>query len=61
MEPLGLVVPNIIIPLMSPGIVGFAQFLPAVGRIDRATKLLGIDKGFHHQHRMAILGLSVAA
>ena len=60
-EPLGLVVPNIIIALMPPGTVGLAQLLPAVGRIDGAAKLLGIDKGFHHQHRMAILGLPVAA
>jgi len=58
---LGLVVPNIIIPLVSPGTVGLAQLLPTISRVDRAAKLLGIDKGFHHQHRMAILGLPVAA
>ena len=60
-ESLGLVVPNIIIPLVPPGTVGLAQLLPAISGVDGAAKLFGIDKGFRHQHRVAILGLPVAA
>src|SRR6266853_4853996 len=57
----GFIVPHVIIPLVASTAVGFSQLLPAVGRIDRATELIGIDKGFGHQYRMAIAILPVLA
>ena len=60
-EPLRLIVPNIIITLMPSGTVGRSQFLPAISSINGATKLVGIDKGFDHHHRMSIASLPIAA
>ena len=56
-----LVVLDIVITLMSPMAVGFSEFFPPVGRIDRATKLFGIDKGLDHQNRMTVARLPVLA
>ncbi len=50
-----LVMSHIIIALMAAIAFGAAQFFPAVGPIDRAAKVLGINKGFHHQDRMSIM------
>src|SRR6266446_2714277 len=58
---LSFIVPNIIITLMPPGAVGRSQFLPAISGIDGATKLVGIDKGFDHHHRMTIASQPIAA
>jgi hypothetical protein len=39
--------------------VGWSQFLPAASGVNGAAKLLGINKGFHHQDRMAVALLPV--
>ena len=48
-EPLGLVVPHVVVALATAPAVGQPQLLPAVGRIDSAAELCGIDEGFDPQ------------
>ena len=60
-QPLRLVMPNIIIAPVSSRAVGLSQFFPTVSGIDRAAKLVGIDKGLDDGHRMSRAGLPIAA
>ena len=58
-EAFGLIVLNVVIAPMAAPAVGLAQFAPAAGRINGPTELGGIDEGFDHQHRMAVMGLPI--
>ena len=60
-EPFRLVVSHIIIALVAATTISLSQLFPAVSGIDRATKLLRINKGFDHQDRVAIAHLPVRA
>jgi hypothetical protein len=60
-QPLGFIVSNIVIALLSPRAVSLSQFFPAVGRIDCAAKLLGIHKSLDPHYRMLLGNLPVAA
>ena len=53
-EPLGLVVLHAVVALVTAPTVGQPQLLPAVGRIDGAAELCGIDEGFHPQAQAVI-------
>ena len=44
----GLIVFDVIIMAVASPPVGLPQLLPTVGRVNRATKLVGIDEGFDH-------------
>jgi len=58
-ETFGLVVFDVIIASPAAPAVGLAKFRPAAGRVRRAAKLCRIDKGFDHQHRMAVASLPI--
>src|SRR5882762_1097283 len=58
-EPLGLIVLDIVIASAAAPAVSQTHFLPAVGAIDGAAELLRVDKGFDHQHGMAIACLPI--
>jgi hypothetical protein len=57
----GLVVFNVVIAPTATPAVGLAQFAAAAGRINRPAELGDIDKGFDHQHRMAVRALPIGA
>ena len=55
----GLVVFYVIIASPAAPAVGLAKFRPTAGRVHRAAELCRIDKGFDHQHRMAVASLPI--
>src|ERR1700693_990903 len=55
----GLVVFNVVTAPTAAPAVGLAQFAPSAGRINRPAELGDIDKGFDHQHRMAVSALPI--
>ena len=60
-EALGFVVLDIVIALVATAAIRQTQLDPMVGGVNGATELFGIDKGFDHQHGMAVAGLPIIA
>ena len=57
----GLVVLDVVVPAVAAAAIGQPEFLPALGGINGAVELVGIDEGLDHQHRMLIAGLPIRA
>ena len=60
-EALGFVVLHVKVAAHTAEAVGRAQFLPAIGGINRAAKLFGIDERFDQHDRMIVARLPVGA